>query len=478
MKKHTFTLLITLSILLTITTNLFATGGNMGGPTQDGSPDHPYLIQDFADFNEFASDANYWNDCIRLETDVNLAGIPYTTAVIAPDTIIANYDFDGTPFEGIFDGNNHTINNLTINTAGVDKDSLGLFGRIDGFTAEVKNLGVEDVNIVGGDNFIYLGGLCGSNGSHRNPTGGTITNCYVTGAVIGGDNTYVLSGLCGSNNGGTISDCYAAVTVTGGDNSECLGGLCGENWDGGTIINCYATGAVTGKFLVGGLCGENWSQNTTITNCYATGEVIGIPDPYTYYLGGLCGQNYGIINNSYATGLVTGEGNAHDLGGLCGSNWEGTIINCYATGAVDGNTYNGGLCGYNRSNIINCYATGAVDGNTYNGGLCGIQQGPDAEINNCFWDIETSEMAVGYNLYPSSPGTITNVVGKTTAEMKIVSTFLDAGWDLVAVWNIEQGQTYPLLRKYSAFDTNYDNKINFTDFAEFANHWLGGVDID
>ena len=60
--------------------------------------------------------------------------------------------------------------------------------------------------------------------------------------------------------------------------------------------------------------------------------------------------------------------------------------------------------------------------------------------------------------------------------MKTAATFLDAGWDLVAVWNVEQGQTYPLLRKYSAFDTNYDNKVNFIDFADFANNWLDGVE--
>ncbi|GAH46572.1 unnamed protein product [marine sediment metagenome] len=66
--------------------------------------------------------------------------------------------------------------------------------------------------------------------------------------------------------------------------------------------------------------------------------------------------------------------------------------------------------------------------------------------------------------------------GKTTAEMKTVSTFLDAGWDLVAIWNIEEGQIYPLLRKYLAVDTNYDNKVDFADFAAFADNWLQSRD--
>ena len=129
---------------------------------------------------------------------------------------------------------------------------------------------------------------------------------------------------------------------------------------------------------------------------------------------------------------------------MCGGNVEGTITNCYSTGLITGDVYAGGLCGTNDAN---------------------------STTNYCFWDVETSDTAVGigYNLSSSS-----GVTGKTTVEMKTPSTFFDAGWDLVTVWNIEQGQTYPLLRKYSAVDTNYDNKVNFADFAYFADHWLDG----
>ena len=67
----------------------------------------------------------------------------YTTAAIAPDTDNTNHEFDGTPFAGIFDGNGHVINNLTI----VGNDYLGLFGRIEEVDAEVKNFGMVGVNI-------------------------------------------------------------------------------------------------------------------------------------------------------------------------------------------------------------------------------------------------------------------------------------------------------------------------------------------
>ncbi|MCK5271160.1 MAG: hypothetical protein KAJ52_01240 [Sedimentisphaerales bacterium] len=291
----------------------YGAGGNLPG---DGlSESTAYQIEDLADFDVFADPCNsatYWASGVytKLVCDPNLAGRPYTTAVIAPDTS-TDYGFQGVPFAGIFDGNDHIVSNLTIDTAGAGNDYLGLFGSIEGSSAEVKNLGLENVDITGGAESWYLGGLCGYNAN------GTITNSYATGAVTGGDNSWYLGGLCGYNSDGTITNCYATGSVTGGDYSNWLGGLCGDN-SYGTISNCYATGSVTGEYHFGGLCGENYG---TITNCYATGLVTGYA-----YLGGLCGENYGTITNCYATGSVTGD---VYLGGLCGGNYSGTITNCY-----------------------------------------------------------------------------------------------------------------------------------------------------
>ena len=121
-----------------------------------GTEQDPWRIKSLEDFNDFVADANYWDDYTRLETDVNLAGLTYTTAVIAPDVNNANYVFDGTAFTGVFEGNGHKITNLTINKP--YKHYLGLFGYID--DGEVSNLGIENVTI-DGDHFV--GGLVGGN---------------------------------------------------------------------------------------------------------------------------------------------------------------------------------------------------------------------------------------------------------------------------------------------------------------------------
>ena len=131
------------------------------------------------------------------------------------------------------------------------------------------------------------------------------------------------------------------------------------------------------------------------------------------------------------------------------------------------------MVGLNGGSLTSCYATGSVTGiGSHVGGLVGSNG--YGTLTDCFWDTQTCLPAtVGVG-----DGTSTGVTGKTTAEMKTVSTFLDAGWDLIAIWNIEEGQIYPLLRKYLAVDTNYDNKVDFADFAAFADNWLQSSIVD
>ena len=156
--------------------------------------------------------------------------------------------------------------------------------------------------------------------------------------------------------------------VAGTGTTSRIGGLVGQNF--GAIINSYVMGSVTGMSNdVGGLVGTN---RNVITSSYATGNVNGNRD-----IGGLAGFNEGSIIDSYAKGNVNGNERS---GGLAGFN-GGSIINSYATGNVTGRSRViainidlisiGGLAGLNRGSIINSYATGDVrTGNTV-GGLVG-----------------------------------------------------------------------------------------------------------
>ena len=297
-----------------------------------GTQEDPWRIKSLEDFNDFAANANYWAGFTRLETDVNLVGRTYTTAVIAPDMNDV-YPFQGTVFSGVFDGNDHNIMNLTIDGGG--NYYLGLFGYID--DGEVSNLGLEGGSVSGKNN---VGSLVGWNYY------GSVTNCYSTGSVSG----------------------YNEV-----------GGLVGVNSLYGSVTNCYSTGHVSGNSYVGCLVGSN---HASVTNCYSTGSVSGVS-----YVGGLVGINcYGSVSNCYSNGDISG---GFYVGGLVGYNWEGFVLECYSKGSVSGERIVGGLVGDNNGSISNCFSTGRVDGNDFVGGLVG-DAGSDS---NCFWDIETSGQA-------------------------------------------------------------------------------------
>ena len=128
---------------------------------------------------------------------------------------------------------------------------------------------------------------------------------------------------------------------------------------------------IAGKQYTGGLVGMNYG---TITSCYATGAVSG-----STYVGGLTGSTTnGTITSCYATGAVSGSSN---VGGLTGGTL-GPIVSCYATSNVTGTGDRiGGLVGTNSGPITFCYATGTVSGISYIGGLAGTSAGV---IGSCY----------------------------------------------------------------------------------------------
>ena len=131
------------------------------------------------------------------------------------------------------------------------------------------------------------------------------------------------------------------------------------------------------------------------------------------------------------------------VGGLVGEN-QGTVRNSYATGSVSGDRQVGDLVGANSGTVSNSYSTGSVTGDEKVGGLVGYKY-MYGTVSDSFWDIQTSGQAT------SAGG-----AGKTTTQMKNISTFSGAGWNIIAVanpstrnpsyiWNIVDDETYPFL---------------------------------
>lgn len=429
-----------------------------------GEPNNPYKIATAEDLNDIGNHVEDFNKCFVLVADINLTAYTGTAFNIIGD--------DTNNFTGVFDGNGHTISNFTYESE--EADYIGLFSVVNGVNAAIKDLTLVDPNIHMG--ICCPGGGIGGSLAAKVSDGATVCHCSVEGGIISGDSS--IGGLVGENFHSVISDCYASIKVEGYGGGSNIGGLVGHSENYGPeleaiISNCYATGPVLGGDHVGGLVGDNKGM---ISNCYATGSVTGSGEQIAEGVGGLVGQSEAhfvtddmlCIVNCYATGTVDGN---NGIGGLVGWQSGGVISDCYATGNTTGSSGSGGLIGdAGATTVQNCYAAGNIDGSNYVGGLIGEDHGSSYTGN--FWnsDINPTLSGVG-NLDPDPSG----VIGKSTAELQKESTFTDAGWDFVDIWDIGENQTYPFLQRYPAGDLNHDGRVDFIDFSIFASHWLAGT---
>ena len=358
-------------------------------------------------------------------------------------------------YRGTFDGQNHTISGLYIDSKA---EYIGLFGYI-GEGGAVKNVGIVDsyisyINGSGSPLLVYVGAICGYNS-------GTITNCYNTGTVSGISASFInyVGGICGNNTSGIVTNCYNTGTVsstgTVSGSGRHAGGVCGISY--GTVENCYNTGAVSsttagGSNYAGGVCGQNMNTGK-IENCYNTGAVSSTGAGSRNYAGGVCGYNdEGEISNCYNTGNVSGR----YAGGVCGQNTSGIISKiskCYNTGAVSGR-YAGGVCGWNLGGTVeNCYNTGTVSStgtasSNYAGGVCG-QNMNNGKIENCYntgtvsggrevggvcgWNLGGSVKNCYY--LKGSAASDSSGVPLTEYQFGLKDKF--SGWDFENVWKMD-----------------------------------------
>ena len=272
-------------------------------------------------------------------------------------------------FSATFEGNGFTISNLYIKNK--KSDFQGLF-NITNKSAVIKNLGLVDLFIIAQN---IAGGLVGSNS-------GKIENCFAKGIILSSENientvawqsidSVFMGGLVGLNDG-VIENSFAEVSITGKEiNKTFIGGLVGYQNDG-IVMSSYSIGHVSNAIYIGGLIGQLWG---TVYNSYSSGNVYG--GGVGSNVGGLVGfLGNGYISNSYASGNVEYGGN---VGGLVGQSWA-SIYNSYSLGNVFGNETSiiGGLIGQLQGSVENSYSKSNVTGKIFNnrksinGGLVGL----------------------------------------------------------------------------------------------------------
>ena len=156
----------------------------------------------------------------------------------------------------------------------------------------------------------------------------------------------------------------------------------GKVYDVNVVCDIY-----TQRDYVGGICGENYG---TIENCTVTANIVNEDHDY---VGGIAGKNSAtaIVKNCRVTGTIKGAESAKYVGGITGRNTvmvntpaKPKIVNCWVEADVSSEHDNGGtsacvggIAGFNGGIVSYCCVTGNVTNPEDNcvGGICGENTG-------------------------------------------------------------------------------------------------------
>ena len=229
-----------------------------------------------------------------LTADIDLDGDTWTP--------IGDYN-QSHPFKGYFDGNTHTITNMSLDGGNYQ----GLFGYLaDGW---VENLIISNAMLSG--NGDYRGVVCGYN------LGGKIRNCQVTGSSLADSGQYVGGIVGGTIGGAVVSNCQFASTtidITG----DFVGGVAGIAVNT-TVEDCTNSATVGGINRVGGIVGL-LGPDAQLEGCTNSGLVRGIAQ-----VGGLVG--YQRAGSGQCSGSNSGNVRWSAMGGgVCGYAEDTTML--------------------------------------------------------------------------------------------------------------------------------------------------------
>lgn len=241
--------------------------------------------------------------------------------VLDSDLTLADPSFLPIPtFGGSFDGQGHTIHNVSIT------DSLspaGLFGVVQ--------------------------------------AGGSVRSLHVVGAVTPSGDGRSVGGIAGENNG-AIEKCSFTGTVSG---QVYVGGIAGHTGASGSILACETRGAVIGGSMTGGITGYNEGLLADCTNSACIN--VESTDPR------LDLEDLDLTPDLSKLGQANAGASSADTGGIAGYS-AGTLSDCVNHGAVGYQHigYNtGGVVGRSCGQLLRCRNDGAIAGRKDVGGVVG-----------------------------------------------------------------------------------------------------------
>ncbi len=379
-----------------------------------------------------------------------------------------------------------TISNCTINsdiTITVDGNNGFIGGAVGRATASsaIDTCQFNGNIHAGSDN---VGGIVG----YLNQ--GTLRNITTSGTIVVNDEKYnvprqYVGGIIGRSEDDfpvNFTDSSSSMSINA--NAKFTGGVAGRIPEDTSVMrNVFATGEVIGSTqFVGGLAG--FLMAATIEDSYATGNVQvnnTTPNAYTGGLLGYSNSKTAVIKRVHATGNVTiNSGTADYVGGLIGYFRGGALEDSYATGNITGvRNSSGGFIGLSRGTIIRSYSTGDITASgRHIGGFVGYQL--NAGINDSFTigNVEADDESGAFIGYVNGGtdtiidsyayGVISKASGSSAPDINF-GPFVGALFQADA---IDESTSYYMTENYGAGNNTLGSAINLAD-ATTVGSYLG-----
>ena len=311
------------------------------------------------------SGLTYEGKTVKLGVDIDLStvcGANVNEKEISWEPI-GNYGTDQAHyFSGTFNGNNHKINFLYINTT---NSYQGLFGLLN--NGKITDIVIENNSVIRGNS--YIGGIAGEIINSEVLNCGNNCNIEGTSNLVGG-----ITGKC--SNSEIIASYNKGNVMSNGNTTGGISGSLEANNDDKGIKYSYNTGNIEAGYYVGGIIG-NGNDYAKIYNCYNKGSVQANSTNGSSNVGGIAGRlrAYGLITYSYNLGSVINNNSGIRSGGIVGQTaaYDGTTDTnarastvSYSYNSADVTSigqYIGGICGQNG---IYCFVKNSYISDTVN----------------------------------------------------------------------------------------------------------------
>lgn|GEM_PF-4247102 len=391
--------------------------------TGEGTLNNPYIIttsQQLADFAYMVNNGtSYSGNYIKLDADIDLN---YGSTVTAASASYIQWKPIGgasKAFEGNFDGDNHTVKGLYINSS---CSYAGLFGYVSGSSAAVKNVSVQGYMKV--TNGYYVGGVVGKIAQAE------LKNCankVEINATMGSGSKYGCGGVVGyaeglfSNSSNYsyeyVTNCanYSPVTANMTASYELnVGGICGYDDKFASNLKCVNYGNITGTSAsicnAGGISG--YMLCGSVSNCENYGDVT-VTSSATCYAGGIAGRTYYYYNYSYSY--------------YCYSSINNNISSGAIKGKASATSYTGGIFGYSE---VTTSTSSSINQNAYakNNAFYGTVDGTGTSIylRGIGYASSTSATYQACNYFISSSGATASGVGGSVGTFKLATDQISA----------------------------------------------------